>query len=77
MIVKFVAGLCRRPLAHHVACNCSPNVRMINSGQHVYAGHVCWLETACDDSAADVWTGFNLFAYLPITQTVQSYSAAE
>ena len=39
-------------LAFHAACNSSPDVRRSNSGQQVHAGHVCWLETACGDSAA-------------------------
>ena len=51
VVVKLVAGLCRLSLAFHAACNGSPNVMRSNTGQQVYAGHVCWLETACDDSA--------------------------
>ena len=34
--------------------NGSPNVKRSNSGQQVYDRHVCWLETACDDSTAFV-----------------------
>ena len=54
MIVELLAGLCHLSLAFHAACNGSPNVRRSNSGQQMYAGHVCWLETACDDSTAFV-----------------------
>ena len=53
MVVELVAGLCRLSLALHAASNGSPNVRS-SSGQQVYAGHVCWLETACDNSTAFV-----------------------
>ena len=55
MVVELVAGLCRLSLAFQAACNGSPNVRRGNSGQQVYAGHVCWHDTACDDPAALVY----------------------
>ena len=64
MIVELVADLCRLSLAFHAACNGSPNVMRSNSGQQVYAGHVCWLDTACDES-----TAFSLFACLLLAQT--------
>ena len=56
-----MAGLCRLSLAFHAACNGSPNVRS-NFGQQVYVGHVCWLETACDDLVAFVGTDEYNFA---------------
>ena len=54
MVVELVAGLCRLSVAFHAVCNSSPNVRRSHSGQQVYTGHACWLETACDDSTAVV-----------------------
>ena len=41
MIVQLMAELCRLSLVFHAYCNGSPNVRRSNSGQQVYAGHVC------------------------------------
>ena len=36
-----LAGLCRLSLAFHGSCHGSANVRRSNSGQQVYAGHIC------------------------------------
>ena len=47
-------GMSRLSLAFHAAGNGSTNVRRSNSGKQVYAGHVCGLETACDDLTAFV-----------------------